>query len=204
MKKFLAFIIIVIGLFLVYHYVFKKEKTHEEKPKPLAVSRHSDAFNQSVNQILSDYYEMTKAFVNWDSGAVTTTASALKLSLEKLNIADLKKDSVIYETTIFPWENAKTNTSAISNSVDWAERRQALQDLSDNLRILLITVKYDHAIVYWQECPMAFGEGRHGNWLSNTEEIMNPYLGKKDPQYDATMVNCGETKSKIDFISHAN
>ena len=65
--------------------------------------------------------------------------------------------------------------------------------------MLLITIKYDQGVVYWQECPMAFGENTIGNWLSAEEKVINPYLGAKDPKYGATMLNCGETKEKINF-----
>jgi hypothetical protein len=33
---------------------------------------------------------------------------------------------------------------------------------------------------------------------------MNPYLGKKSPQYGESMLHCGETKLKINFVSNAN
>jgi hypothetical protein len=44
---------------------------------------------------------------------------------------------------------------------------------------------------------MAFGEDHDANWISNTAEIINPYLGKKNPEFKATMIHCGETKDSI-------
>ena len=44
---------------------------------------------------------------------------------------------------------------------------------------------------------MAFGEGKDASWLSNTEEIINPYLGKNHPEYKGTMLHCGEIKDTI-------
>ena len=44
---------------------------------------------------------------------------------------------------------------------------------------------------------MAFGEGKDANWISNTEEIFNPYLGKNHPEFKGTMLHCGEIKDTI-------
>jgi hypothetical protein len=63
----------------------------------------------------------------------------------------------------------------------------------------LTAVKYDRAELYWQECPMAFGEDRPGNWISKTKDVRNPYLGTKDPQYGNKMLNCGAPKYTIKF-----
>ena len=199
MKKLFLILLVIVAGFLVYKYAFKKEEAPHEKPKPIAVSAHSDVFNQSVDNVLNSYYAMTDAFVNWDSAAVNEKASVLKIAIDSVKVEELKADPAIYETALFPLENSKSSIDAITGSSVWEEKRRALQDLSENLRMLLITVKYDQGTVYWQECPMAFGEGNVGNWLSVQEEIVNPYLGKADPKYGATMLSCGETKEKIDF-----
>lgn len=199
MKRFLILLLVIIAAFFAYKYYFKKKEVTRDKPKPLAVSKHSDAFNQSMNKILSDYFAMTDAFVNWDSAGVNKNAVALQQSLLQFKADDLKKDTAIYQTVVFPWENAKNAITAVSANPDWVQKRRALQDVSDNLRMILLTVKYDRGAIYWQECPMAFGEGQSGNWLSENEEVVNPYLGKKDPQHGDSMLHCGETKSAIDF-----
>ena len=201
MKKFLILVLFLIGAFLGYKYATKKDEPAREKPKPLAVSQHSDAFNQSVGNVLDHYYQMTDGFVNWDAEKVNKSSIGLQIGLDSLKVDELKKDSTIYQTVLFPWENAKTNMKTVVGSQDWNERRRALQDLSDNIRMILQTIQYDRAIVYWQECPMAFGEDQPGNWLSDKEEIVNPYLGNKDPKYGNSMLNCGETKMKIDFTA---
>jgi hypothetical protein len=44
---------------------------------------------------------------------------------------------------------------------------------------------------------MAFGEDKGANWISNTEEIINPYLGKNHPEFKSGMLHCGEVKDSI-------
>ncbi len=199
MKKLFWIVLVLVAAFLVYKYAFKKDEPKKEAPKSLSVSAHSDIFNQSVTAVLNSYYALSDAFVNWDSTAVNKAATDLQAAIGDFKVEELKKDSSIYETALFPLDNSRNSLTAIQQGGSWEEKRRALQDLSENLRMLLITIKYDEGIVYWQECPMAFGENTIGNWLSAEEKVINPYLGAKDPKYGATMLNCGETKEKINF-----
>lgn len=199
MKKLLILVAVLVAAFVVYQFVLKKEKPPREKPVPVAVSKHSDVFNHSMNAVLASYYAMTDGFVNWDTAAVAKAALGLQTALANFKVNELKRDSTIYQTAQYPLDVAKTNTGLIVGSGDWTEKRHALNDLSDALRMLLLTVKYDQAPAYWQECPMAFGEGQSANWLSAENKIVNPYLGNNDPKYGKTMLNCGENKMVIDF-----
>ena len=58
-------------------------------------------------------------------------------------------------------------------------------------------INYEGPTLYFENCPMAFGENNAANWISNSAEIVNPYMGKKHPQYKATMLGCGEVKDSI-------
>ena len=69
--------------------------------------------------------------------------------------------------------------------------------ISENLYPFLKTIKYEGPKLYWQNCPMAFGEDKEANWISNTKEIINPYLGKNHPEYKSSMLHCGEIKDTI-------
>jgi hypothetical protein len=117
--------------------------------------------------------------------------------LEDIKLDELKKDSVIYLTALDPLSNAKANIASIIQEADLQKKREHLNNLSDNLRNLVLIVKYDKDIVYWQECPMAFNDEIPGYWLSRNKEIRNPYLGTKHPKYKATMLDCGESKGAI-------
>jgi hypothetical protein len=46
---------------------------------------------------------------------------------------------------------------------------------------------------------MAFNDSIPGDWLSETESIRNPYMGLHHPRYGDAMIECGSTKSTIDF-----
>lgn len=204
---FLAFLLLLLGLFR-YFFVGNGGGggSHNSSPPPvsLPVSKHSDAFNQSMGDIMNAYYKMTEGFVNWDTTIINTSGNELRISLDSLDLDELKKDTTgIYESAIDPLANAKTELASILADPSLVEKRGSLNILSDNLRTLLIAVKYDRAKAYWQECPMAFGEDRPGNWLSKTIDVRNPYLGTKDPQYGDGMLHCGGPKDTIKFDAPA-
>jgi hypothetical protein len=174
------------------------------KPSSLPVSKHSEAFNQSMGNLLNAYYKMTVGFVDWDTVAINSSGVELKTALDSLKIDELQKDSLIYLTVLDYYNNAKAEAASIIADPSIAEKRGSLNILSENLRLLITTVKYDREVLFWQECPMAFGEDRPGNWLSKTKEVRNPYLGTKDPLYGDKMLNCGAPKYMIKFDPSAD
>jgi Protein of unknown function (DUF3347) len=172
-----------------------------EKPTAMAVSKHSDLFNNSVSSVLTAYYNMTEGFVNWDTILVNKYANEMKTALDNVKLEELKVDTTgIYESALDPVANAKTEVGNILSNPSIGAKRTSLNSLSENLRLLFIVVKYDREKLYWQECPMAFGDDQRGNWLSKTKAVRNPYLGTKHPEYKAGMLECGEPKDTINFI----
>ncbi|MBL7740412.1 MAG: DUF3347 domain-containing protein [Chitinophagaceae bacterium] len=205
MKRILAILGILLLLFVgyIWFFYFRGRKTRDNgpKPKPIAVSKHTPAFNSSADALLTAYYDLAESFVNWDTDLVNKQAAVLKTALDSLKVADLQKDTIIYETSLLFLENAKTETNNILQQPGLDKKKAALNNLTDNLRTLLITVKYDQAKVYYQECPMAFDNGQTpGYWLSPAKEVRNPYMGTKHPEYKDKMLECGGPKDTINFI----
>ncbi|MBS1925917.1 MAG: DUF3347 domain-containing protein [Bacteroidetes bacterium] len=59
------------------------------------------------------------------------------------------------------------------------------------------SINYEGKKLYLQHCPMAFNDTEGADWLSSSDEIINPYLGKKHPKYKAGMLHCGEIKDSV-------
>lgn len=197
---FIAIILLLTGAIRYLFFSGSGSNNSEPKPVPLTVSKHSDTFNQSVQTMLNAYYQMTEAFVNWDTAGINKYGTDLKTALDSFKADELQKDSAIYITVLDPLSNARIEAESILKDPSIAEKRGSLNLLSDNIRSLLVIVKYDQAKLYWQECPMAFGEERPGNWLSKTVDVRNPYLGIKDPKYGSDMLECGGPKDTINFM----
>jgi hypothetical protein len=186
-----AILLLLAGLIRYYVYPDKSSGPSGPKPLPLTVSKHSEAFNQSVDAVLSGYYQMIDGFAKSDTVLISQTAGRLAGALDSLKIDELKVDTLIYQTAVQPYENAKAEIKAVAADPSLVEKRGSLNILSNELFALLSTVRYDRAKLYWQECPAAFGEGKPGNWFSPGEQASsNPYA----------VNDCMELKTTINFV----
>lgn len=192
----IVFAALVIGLWLW----FMKRNPHNEAPKqqPLKVSMHSGEFNQSINAAVTGYLALKDAFVDADTAKIKQQEKHFSSLIDSVKLDELKKDTAgIYESAQAQISDIKSNADAILKENNITEMRQDFRMVSENLYPLLKTIHYEGAKLYWQNCPMAFGEGKDASWISNTEEIINPYLGKNHPEFKGTMVHCGEIKDTI-------
>lgn len=185
-----AILLLVTGVTRYIVYSGDNSNAKEPKPVPLTVSKHSEAFNLSLENVLTAYYTMTDGFVKGDTTAINQSGNNLRIALDSFKVEELKKDSLIYETALQPLQNLKSEIGSILADPSVAEKRGSLNIFSNELFTLLSTVRYDLATLYWLECTAAFGEDKPGNWISRTEQEANPY-GQKD---------CADLKTKINFV----
>jgi hypothetical protein len=203
MKKFLIVVLILIvvitGLWLVF---FRSKSKADSGPKqqPLTVSKHSDIFNSSAQKMIDSYYDLTEGFVVWDSAAVDKYAREFEVNLDSLRLDQLQQDTVIHQTASSVRANARAEIEGLIKDGSLEEKRLALNSLTQYVYDLLRTVRYDQSKIYFQECPMAFGEEQPGNWLSKTAAVRNPYLGTRHPKYKDGMLNCGGPKDTLNFL----
>lgn len=199
MKKIFLLVVLALAGVAAWYFFETRKKPDVETPQqqPLAVSQYSAAFNNSMGTTLEHYYALSEAFVNWDSAAVTAHANALKGVVDSIAFAEIQKDTLIYQTAITYKEPAQKNIDIIAGNTTLEKKRLAFNALSQNLYDLMRTIQYDNATIYVQQCPMAFNDTETGTWLSKTEGIRNPYLGKYHPKYKAGMLECGETKETL-------
>lgn len=203
MKKFLIVIFfLTVSLFVVWKFVFKKEKKDPGlQPAGLTVSKHSDEFNQSINTILTAYYGMTEAFVNWDTVTINKNSAVLKSAVEFFKLEEMKKDSAIFPTVESQWSILKSEIDGLIADTELGDKKESLNMLSQQLFDLLRIVRYDAAKVYYQECPMALNNYESSAfWLSADaadDKRRNPYLGLHDPKYGKAMLICGNTRDSI-------
>lgn len=203
MKKIALLVVLALVGVFTWWLLETKKKPKDETPEqqPVAVSKYSRAFINAVDTVLNNYYNLSEAFVNWDSALLPERAKALQNNIDKVPFEELKKDTVIHQTAISYLDGFKTDISSIAGQGDLTSKRRAFNTFSDNLYTLLRVVKYDGAKVYMAECPMAFNDNEAAIWLSKTGEIRNPYLGLHHPRYKSGMLECGEVKDSVAFIA---
>lgn len=192
----ILFIVLVIGLWVLF--LRKKPHTEEPRQQALKVGNHSTEFNQSVNAVVAGYLSLKDAFVDADTAKIKLQEKVFAAKVDSINISELKKDTTgIFQSAQAQLGDIKSNADAILKETDITEMRQDFRMVSENLFPLLKTIHYEGQKLYWQNCPMAFGEGKDASWISSTEEIVNPYLGKNHPEFKGTMLHCGEIKDTI-------
>ncbi|MBK9570160.1 MAG: DUF3347 domain-containing protein [Chitinophagaceae bacterium] len=193
-KGYIIFFGVLVGAVLLTRYVFfpRGGRRHETgaKTAPLSVSRHSETFNGKLENVLDAYFSLTATFSGGDTASINRSAKNLQKGLDSLQLEELKTDSLIYQTALQPYNNAKSEIVSIITDPSIKEKKGSLNIFSSELMTLLSTVRYDRAKLYWQECENAFGEDRPGNWLSRTEKSVNPY-GQPD---------CADIKSVLNFL----
>lgn len=200
MKRFISILIVILVLAGLWFFVFKKNKKDPE-PAPVAknvVKKHSSEFNKGIANVLDAYFNMKDAFVNADTGKIKATASLFIAATDSINLNELKStDSSLLVSARQNISDIKANAEPILHESDITAMRQDFSMVSENLYPLLKVIGYEGDKIYWQNCPMAFGDDKPANWLSSTAEINNPYLGKYDPKYKSGMLHCGENMDSI-------
>jgi hypothetical protein len=198
----LFFLIILIAGIAGWKLFFTKSdnKPEPEKDKPLVVGKNSAAFTKSFSELMSSYYSLKDALVDWDTTKANLAALQVQQHADSLPINQIKADSTIVLT-------AGNLAGSISNEVKGfvseptiEQKRREFNMITDELYNLIRTVQYNGEVIYHERCPMAFNESEEGFWLSNTSSVINPYLGNKHPKYNNKMVGCGEVVDSLNFV----
>jgi hypothetical protein len=201
MKRIFAVVVAVVVIVAVWFLFFKpanKTTVSATKSETAAAKNHSPEFDRQIDSLINSYLEMKNAFVEADTSLIKAKTAAFIASADSLNLNELQeKDSSIYMAVQQNVSDIKANANPILQENDITEMRHDFSMVSENLYPFLKTVGYEGKKLYWQNCPMAFGDDKPANWLSSTSEINNPYLGKKDPKYKSGMLHCGENMDSI-------
>jgi hypothetical protein len=200
MKKGLLVLVILLLAFSGYWFFLRKETKGPEEVKigPLMAKTHSAAFNSGIDSLMNAYFKIKDAFVNADTATAKAACTGLIALADSGRIDELKKDTAgIYESAVMQLGDVKANAESLLMQKDITEMRQDFRMIGESLYPLLKTIRYEGNTLYWQNCPMAFGEDKEANWISSSAEIVNPYLGNKHPEFKATMLHCGEVKDSI-------
>lgn len=202
MKKFIIALLALAAIIFVIYWLRAgkpKDTTEDKEPVPLAITDKSDVFRAAFGDLMTSYYSLRDAFVNWDTTAVNKAAQAVQLKADSLPLQELKADSNIVETAKTFSMSVSSEAKGVMGESNIEQKRRSFYTLSENLYNLVRTVQYSGEIIYHQHCPMAFNDTEEAWWLSNSNEIVNPYLGKSHPKYKAGMLHCGDISDSLDF-----
>jgi uncharacterized protein DUF3347 len=159
-----------------------------EDEKPMQPQFNVDAeFQQQLASVFSSYVSLKNAFVSSDVNQVKAQASATGTTVNKVDMKLLSgaahNDWITYLSPI------QSALKAIEATNDIEVQRKAFSTLSDNLYKSIKAFGLGGKEAFYEFCPMAFNnDGAY--WLSDKEQIRNPYFGDK-------MLTCGEVKEKL-------
>lgn len=201
MKKLFPLIALFFIAIAVYFIIFKKKDKKDDQPKqaPIILKKHSDEFNKSTDSVVYAYLDMKNAFVNADTAAAKSAARNFIVLLNRLPIDELKKDTAtIFETVQSNIADIKSNATSLLQQTDITEMRKDFSMVTEMMYPSFFTaINYEGSKLYLANCPMAFSDSISANWISNSAEIVNPYMGKNHPTYHSGMLACGSVMDSI-------
>lgn len=166
------------------------EAPKQEEQKPVT-SQLSEAGTGKLMTVVTDYYALKDAFVATDAAKADEAAKKLNVSVDSMS-AFLKSDSA-HGPAMQPYLDTmkmfSANLSDAKKDDNIDKKRASFEKLGDAMFAVLKNAGLKNAHVYRQFCPMAFND-KGAYWLSNEEEIKNPYFGKK-------MLECGEIRDSL-------
>lgn len=141
----------------------------------------------SIKGIVSGYLQLKNALSNDNGKDAAIGGKALSDALQKLDTAALTADQKKAYADL--QDDMKEHAEHIGMNADKiAHQREHFEMLSKDMYDL-VKIFPSGQTLYKDFCPMYNG-GKGANWISETKEIKNPYLGKKMP-------TCGEMKEEI-------
>lgn len=196
----LTVLILILAIAGYYWYEFSHTGGGDSGPKqaPVTLKKHSNTFNDAVAGAMKSYFDLSAALVNADTaGAKVNTKKFIQL-MDSIPMDELKKDTTgIYEVAMGDFSSIKANAASLITQTDITEMRKDFSMISENLYPFFKIINYEGEKMFWQNCPMAFGDDKGANWISPTTEVVNPYLGKYHPEFKGTMLHCGMVKDTI-------
>ncbi|MDP4655997.1 MAG: efflux RND transporter periplasmic adaptor subunit [Algoriphagus sp.] len=174
---------------IVSYGAFALDASAQLSGKPSLLNRSSTqqvevsaAFSQEIAAVVSAYFQVKNSLVK--DQIPTAATQLLAQALAKVSsAAGTGKEKA-------KWEKIKAElsqaTAKIKGAKDIGAARTQFSNLSASIIQLAETYPLSQQVVYKDYCPMAF-DNKGGYWLSETEDIRNPYFG-------ASMLSCGEVK----------
>ncbi len=165
-----------------------REMTQTNNKEPIIKSTEiPKAFKTQLTKVFQDYLAMKDAFVASDAGKARSTAREVTASLEEVDMQLLKGDA--HMTWMAQLDDLNATLEVISENDDIEKQRSEFAKLNLVFYKSLKAFGLEKVSAYYQYCPMAERD-KGAFWLSDSEEIRNPYFG------DA-MLGCGENREVI-------
>ena len=164
------------------------ERIDHLAPLPDYTEDTQPVFKEQLYSLASTYIRLKDALVATDHQKAKEAASQVLAELDKVDMSIIKGDAHHY--WMEQQSAIKAHSEKIATSDDIEEQRKQFDFLSQAVIKSVKVLGIGEATLYVQHCPMV-NDNEGADWLSNEEEIRNPYFGDK-------MLTCGLVKTTID------
>lgn len=141
----------------------------------------------SAGEVLSDYLKLKNALTKDNDKDAAAAASEIIKALQSMDKASLNAEQakVYNDIKADAIEHAE---HIASNSGNIEHQREHFDTLSQEVYELVKATGAGQKL-YYTNCPM-YNDNKGANWLSETRDIKNPYLGQ-------AMLTCGSVKEEL-------
>ncbi|MCT8340562.1 DUF3347 domain-containing protein [Flavobacteriaceae bacterium TK19130] len=177
MKKIVA-LLVLIALVLTSCADDKKKQDVAEEETTTEIEKNPQQLDQinfnddGMRKIFASYIDVKSALVETDAEKAKAAASNLMTDFANVGVEPA----------------AMKAAQSIKEADDVEVQRTAFMILTNEVEKMMMDA-LDGGVIYKQYCPMAF-DNKGAYWLSESEEIRNPYFGDK-------MLKCGKVTSQI-------
>lgn len=133
----------------------------------------------STKEVVAAYLQLKNALTKDDDKTAAQAGNSVVEAIAAIDKSALsaEQSKVFAEVA----DDAKEHAEHIgSNAGNIKHQREHFETLSQEIYDLIKAGGSTGQKLYYNNCPMYNG-GKGGNWLSETKEIQNPYLGKEMP-----------------------
>jgi Cu(I)/Ag(I) efflux system membrane fusion protein len=152
-------------------------------------AENSSAFNDQLNNVYQAYLPLKDAFVDSDPYEVAQLAEKVSNALEKADMRLLKQKS--HTDWMNQMQIMNRSLDKMINDHNIQTQRKAFAVFNTSFYKSIKQFGLSDVLTYYQYCPMA-DNNNGAYWLSESEEISNPYFGDE-------MLRCGETREILEY-----
>lgn len=165
-------------------------------PVPASIPPYENvdpAVKAQIAGFLIGYFKLNDALIEDSLAGATVAAVALSEISKKFEVSKLTSEQMDFY--LVQSSKLKRGLQDISDSEDLEKARLGLAIVSEAMYSLVKAFQPHESTLYYQYCPMA-RNNQGANWLSSTEELVNPYMGQM-------MLQCGRTQEKLEVTMNS-
>lgn len=179
--------LVLASIFFVACNNNESNKEVSDSTASLAVNGEASENKAPASEILSGYLKLKNALTNDNDKEAAAIATELAKAFKAIDKTALnaEQSQVFKDVEADAIEHAE---HIAANAGNLEHQREHFETLSDEVYELVKATGAGQKL-YYTNCPM-YNNNKGANWLSETKEVKNPYLGQ-------AMLTCGSVKEEL-------